>query len=62
MFEGGGMVPKGDQRSQEVEEEVGINGIYLFPDRVWYSVEAWCACGEGLGESSRDLLFGEWDG
>ena len=32
VFEAGGMVPEGHQWGQEVEEEVGVKGVYLFPD------------------------------
>ena len=49
VFEAGGVVPKGHQWGQEVEEEAGIEGVHLFPDRVRYSVGAWCRRGGGLG-------------
>ena len=32
VFERGGVVPKGDQWSQEVEEEAGVDSVYFLPD------------------------------
>ena len=40
MFETGGVVPEGDQRGQEVEEEVGVDGVHPLPDRVRYPIRA----------------------
>ena len=42
VFDGGGVVPKRDQRRQEIEEQGGIQGVNLFPDRVWDPIGAWC--------------------
>ena len=49
VFERGGVVPKGDQRGQEVREEVRVGGIYPLPDRVRHPVGAWCRGVGSLG-------------
>ena len=59
VFESGGMVSKGDQGSQEVQEEVGVDGVQPFPDRVWHPIGARCGRGGGLGLGSRNFLLGE---
>ena len=53
------MVPEGHQWGQEVEEEAGVKGVHPFPDRVWYSIRAWCRRGGGLGQGGSDFLHGE---
>ena len=62
VFEGGQVVPEGHKWGQVAEEEVWVDGVYLFPNRVWDPVRARCRGGGALGESARDLLFGEGDG
>ena len=62
LFDGGGVVPKHDQWRQEMEEEGGIQGVHLFPDRVLDPIGAWCGRGRGLGQSVSDFFLCEWDG
>ena len=49
MFESGGVVPKGGQGGEEVQEETGVDGVYLLPDRVQYPVRGWSERGGGFG-------------
>ena len=49
VFEGDGVVPEGNQRGKEVQEEAGVGGVHPFPDRVRYIIRAWCGGGGRLG-------------